>query len=282
MNRLTAVFRGCRVGLHLIYGALLALPYPHLERQRQRRMLGKWSRELLDILNIRVGVGGHRRPRAATGCLLVANHVSWLDIFVLNAVQPAHFIAKAEVRGWPFIGWLCERSGTIFVERALRRDAAKVNQKAAALLREGECVGLFPEGTTTDGNEVRHFHSALLQPAIAAEVMLCPVALRYLDAGGKPAAAAAYAGDTTLAQSLWRILCCRQLDASVTFTPALAPSGGNRRELARAAQEAIAHSLQLAPPEREPQDPGAVAVPLLSAQSAYVLLLDPVINHLPR
>lgn len=282
-GHLIAAFRGSRVALHLLYGALLALPYPYLERQKQRRMLGNWSRELLTILGIRVRIGGHPRPRAAIGCLLVANHISWLDIFVLNAIQPAHFIAKAEVRGWPFIGWLCQRSGTLFVERTVRRNAAQVNHAAAVLLREGACVGLFPEGTTTDGSEVRHFHSALLQPAIEAGVMLCPVALRYLDAGGKPAAAAAYAGDTTLAQSLWRILRCRRLDASVTFTPALSPSGGNRRMLARAAQEAIAHSLQISQPEREPQpETGAVAIPLLSAQSAYVLLLDPVINQLPR
>lgn len=280
-----AAFRGCRVALHLIYGALLALYYPRLERARQQRMLKRWSRELLTILNIRTRAGGRQRPRAAIGCLLVANHVSWLDIFVLNAIQPAHFIAKAEVRGWPLIGWLCERSGTLFVERAMRRDAAQVNRQAAALLREGECVGLFPEGTTTDGSGVGHFHSALTQPAIDADVMLCPVALRYLDTGGKHSTVPAYTGDTTLAQSIWRILRCRRLDVSVTFTPALAASSGNRRMLARSAQEAIAHSLQAVPaaPEPQPAQPQpAITIPLLSTQSAYVLLLDPVINQLPK
>jgi 1-acyl-sn-glycerol-3-phosphate acyltransferase len=291
---LIPAFRGVRVALHLLYGALLAIPYPHLERPKQQRMLRKWSRELLAILNIHLRIGGHQRPRAAIGCLLVSNHVSWLDIFVLNAIQPTHFIAKAEVRNWPLIGWLCERSGTLFVERALRRDAAKVNMRAAALLREGECVGLFPEGTTTDGSHLGHFHSALMQSSIDANVMLCPVALRYLDAEGNPSLAAAYAGETTLGQSLWRILRCRRLDASATFTPALPASGSNRRALARAAQEAIALSLRLPPPEPEPPsspepaepassaEPKLASVPLLSAQSAYVLLLDPVINQLPR
>lgn len=285
-RHLTAAFRGGRLVLHLLYGALLALPYPHLGRERQKRMLRKWSRELLSVLNIRVKTGGHQRPRAAIGCLMVANHVSWLDIFVLNAVEPAHFIAKAEVRNWPLIGWLCERSGTIFIERTMRRNAAEIGQKAAALLRQGACVGLFPEGAATEGGAVAHFHSALLQPAIDADAMLRPIALRYLDHEGKPATAAAYAGDTTLLQSLSRILCCRRVDVSVTFTPALAASGGNRRMLARAAQEAIAHNLQIALPEledeREPQLPPEAAIPLLSSQSAYVLLLDPTLNQLPR
>ncbi|BBI99022.1 1-acyl-sn-glycerol-3-phosphate acyltransferase [Ferrigenium kumadai] len=274
-----AVIRGCRVALHLIYGALLALCYPHLDRARQLRMLRKWSKQLLGILNIRIGADCHLQP---SGCLMVANHVSWLDIFVLNTIQPAHFIAKAEVRGWPLIGWLCKRSGTIFVERTLRRDAAKVNQSAATLLRQGACVGLFPEGTTTDGSRVGHFHSALVQSAIDAEVMLCPVALRYLDAEGKPATAAAFTGDTSLALSLLRVLCCRQINVSVAFPPALPAANGNRRMLARMAQESIAHSLQTSPPRLQPEPVPSAAIPLLSTQSAYVLLLDPVINQLAR
>ncbi len=282
---LIAAIRGCRVALHLIYGALLALYYPRLDHAGQRRMLKKWSGQLLSILNIRIGTDyHHQQPRAAGGCMMVANHVSWLDIFVLNAVQPAHFIAKAEVRNWPFIGWLCERSGTIFVDRALRRDAAQVNRKSAALLREGECVGIFPEGTTTDGSEVGHFHSALLQAAIDANVALCPVALRYLDAEGKPSTVPAYTGDTTLLQSLSRILRCRRLEVSLAFSPALPASGANRRMLAWMAQEAIARSLETDPSEQEsqPEPPPSAAIPLFSTQSAYVLLLAPVISHLPR
>jgi 1-acyl-sn-glycerol-3-phosphate acyltransferase len=277
-----AAVRGCRVALHLIYGALQALCYPHLDRARQQRLLKKWSGQLLTILNIRVEIGGHQQPHAPDGCLMVSNHVSWLDIFVLNAIQPAHFIAKAEVRGWPLIGWLCARSGTIFVKRTLRRDAQQVNQQAAVLLRQGACVGLFPEGTTSDGSQVGHFHPALMQSAIDAETTLCPVALRYLDIEGRRATAAAFTGDTTLALSLWRILCCRQLNVSVAFTPPLPAATSNRRMLARMAHEAIVHSLHTEPSPFQPEAKPSATHPLFSTQSAYVLLLAPVINQLTR
>lgn len=268
-----AAVRGCRIAIHLLYGAFQALHYPRLDRTRQQRMLKAWSRELLSILNIRIRISGHQRPGAAVGCMMVANHVSWLDIFALNAIQPAHFIAKAEVRAWPLIGWLCERSGTIFVDRAMRRDTAEVNRRATSLLRRGECIGLFPEGTTTDGSRVGHFHPALMQPMIDADVMLCPVALRYLDADGKPSTVPAFTGDITLARSVWRILRCRRLEVSVEFTPALAASGSNRRILARTAQEAIRNSLQIVPwgpaePRLRPEPGPAAAIPPLSTQTA--------------
>ena len=114
---LIGVFRGCRLALHFLCGMLLAIFYPHLSHNRQRRIMKKWSRQLLDILNIGIRTEGQRLVRGESGCLVVANHVSWLDIFVLNAVYPSRFIAKAEVRNWPFIGWLCKRSGSIFIER---------------------------------------------------------------------------------------------------------------------------------------------------------------------
>lgn len=249
LDSLIALFRGGRVVLHLLYGMLLALPYPHLVRERRQRLLQNWSRELLSILNIRIRLGGHRRPRAAIGGMLVSNHVSWLDIFVLNAIQPAHFIAKSEVRVWPVIGWLCVRSGTIFVSRERPRDAIRANREAAALLREGACVGLFPEGTTTDGSQVGHFHPALMQAAFEADVMLCPLALRYLDANGQASPHAAFTGDTSLLQSLWRILCCRRLDVSVVFAPALPASGHDRRSVAGATQRAVADALRCSTPQ---------------------------------
>jgi 1-acyl-sn-glycerol-3-phosphate acyltransferase len=98
-------------------GMLLAIIYPHLSRTRQRRILKSWSRQLLTILNIGIQIEGKQPTRIEGGHLMVANHVSWLDIFVLNAIHPAQFIAKSEVRDWPIIGWLCRRSGTMFIPR---------------------------------------------------------------------------------------------------------------------------------------------------------------------
>jgi 1-acyl-sn-glycerol-3-phosphate acyltransferase len=270
-NMPVSLFRGGRLALHLFYGMLLAIFYPHLSRNRQRRILKVWSRQLLDILNIGIRTDGQLPAPGAGGCMIVANHVSWLDIFVLNAIYPSRFIAKADVRNWPLIGWLCKRGDTIFIERDLRRHAAPVNQHIGALLKQGDCVGLFPEGTTTDGKQVGHFHSALIQPAINAGAMLYPVALRYQDDTGRPGDAAAFIGDTTLVQSIWRILRCRHLDASLAFTPGLPAANANRRMLARTAQETVAQALQ--------QALGQPAIHVISqaprlAQSAPDLLPD--------
>ncbi len=274
-----SLFRGICLTLHLCYAALLAIFYPHMNQTKRRRILKSWSRQLLGILNIGIRTEGEMSVRREGGFLVVANHISWLDIFALNSIYPSRFIAKAEVRDWPLIGWLCERGNTIFIERALRQDAASINRRASLLLEQGVCIGLFPEGTTTDGTQVGHFHSALIQPAIDAGAMLCPIALRYQGESGKQSDAAAFTGDMTLPQSIWRILRSPRFDALLVFTPALATAGENRRTLARAAQEAISQALQCMAATRENQTREAgcdIPQTLLSAQSAYAPLLLPL------
>ncbi len=280
-----AMFRGLRIVLHLFSGMVLAIVYPYLNQTRQQRIVKTWSRQLLGIFNIGIQIEGQQPARGEGGCLIVSNHVSWLDIFVLNAIHPAQFIAKSEVRNWPVIGWLSRRSGTIFVERAMRQNASLINRNVGNLLKHGACVGLFPEGTTTDGKQVGHFHSALIQPAIDAAVRLCPIALRYHDGEGKPSSAAAFIGDTTLVHSIWKILRCANLHALVVFTPTLPAASENRRMLARAAQAAIAQELQNICSARQTiTQPAIPAVPqtILSSQSAYALLVDPLLHHLPK
>ncbi|MEO8332523.1 MAG: lysophospholipid acyltransferase family protein [Gallionella sp.] len=284
-NILISVFRGCRLALHLLYGMLLAMSYPHLNQKGQRRILKVWSRQLLIILNIGIQIEGHQPARGEGGCLMVANHVSWLDIFVLNAIHPSRFIAKSEVGNWPVIGWLSRRSGTIFIERAMRQNASLINQRVSLLLGQGACIAFFPEGTTTDGQQVGHFHSALIQPAIDAKARLCPVALRYQDEHGELSNSAAFTGDTTLVRSIWRILRCNHHNALIAFTPALMTSNENRRVLARAAQQAIAQELlNIAPIRQNPEPWTSFVLPQmgLSTQSAYVLLLDPILINPPK
>lgn len=284
-SMLASMFRCGRLFLHLFYGMLLAVIYPYLNPARQRRILKAWSKQLLGILNIGIQIEGQQPARGEGGCLLVANHVSWLDIFVLNAIHPAHFIAKSEVRNWPVIGWLCQRSGTLFVERAMRQNAATINQRITQRLKQGAFIGFFPEGTTTDGKQVGHFHSALIQSAIDAKVALRPIALRYQNNTGGLEVTAAFIGDMTLAQSIWKILRCPYLNALVMFTPALTHGNTNRRMLARSAQQAIAQALQtIAPTLRAvaQQTPPAFSQTMLSPQSSYALLVDPQLNHPPK
>jgi 1-acyl-sn-glycerol-3-phosphate acyltransferase len=282
---LVSVFRGGRLVLHLAYGMALAIFYPYLDQAGQRRIMKSWSRQLLDILNIGIQIDGPQMARGESGSLLVSNHISWLDIFVLNAIHPSQFIAKSEVRDWPLIGWLSRRSGAIFIERALRQNASAINTRVSLLLKQGRCIGLFPEGTTTDGERVGHFHSALFQPAIDAGIKTCPIALCYQTSEGCPSSAAAFTGDTTLVQSIWRILRAPHLIALVVFTPAIPAAIGNRRMLARAAQTAIAQEIQFfraarhAAVQQTYQD---FPQTLLSPRSAYALLVDPVLHQLPK
>lgn len=273
------IFRGIRLALHLLYGVLLAVIYPHLSHTRQCRTLKTWSRQLLNILNVGIQIEGPQPAHGESGCLIVANHVSWLDIFALNAIHPARFIAKTEVRSWPIIGWLCDRSGTIFIERAMRQDASMINQQVSVLLKQGVCIGLFPEGTTTDGKQVGHFHSSLIQPAIDTGIKLCPIALHYQSNNSTPENPAAFIGEMALAQSIWKILRCPHLNALLAFTPVLQPTNKNRRELARAAQQAIDQALQAI--ARQPATPNAALISpcaMLSSRSSYALLIDPLLN----
>ena len=281
-NILVSVLRGSRLAVHFFYGMLLAIIYPYLNQTGQRRTMKIWSRKLLGIFNIGLQIEGPQPGRGEGGCLIVANHISWLDIFVLNAIHPMRFIAKSEVRTWPFIGWLCQRSGTIFIDRAVRpksihQNSSMVNQHLSRLLKQGACIGLFPEGTTTDGKQVGHFHSALIQPAIETETRLCPIALRYQDQDGEMEIAAAFVGDMTLAQSIWKILRCPHLNVLVVFTPALLTANANRRVLARTAQAAITQGLQTIGITRQTvvhHQARPFPQIILSSQSAYALLVD--------
>lgn len=200
-------------------------------------MLQRWSRRLLRILGIRLQTAG---APIEPGCMLVANHISWVDIFVINALAPSSFVSKAEVRDWPVIGWLAAKNGTIFLRRGSRGHAKIINEETAALLDAGRNVAIFPEGTTTDGSHVLTFHAALLQPAIAAGHAVQPVALSYHAADGSYSRAAAYDGDLSLGQCIANIVAEREIVARVQVAPPMPTGDGtDRRTLARQAREAI-------------------------------------------
>ncbi len=233
--------RLARAGLHLGCGlAAAALVYPLVGRPTRLRMKRRWSRQLLGMLGVRLQAEAASLPSPA---LLVANHVSWLDIHVINTLAPAAFVCKAEVREWPFIGWLCERTETVFMPRDSRSAAKQTSEIVALRLRQGWRVAVFPEGTTSDGGEVLPFHGALLQGAIDADCHVQPLALRYVGEDGQPSAAPAYCGDTTLLQSLCRVASMPRLEARLDVLPPLDGRGAERRKLAAAAEAAIRHAL---------------------------------------
>ncbi len=227
-----------RVAWHLLGGAAtILLAFPLLDPQRRAARVGRWSRRLLEILAVRISIGG---APLQPGCLIVANHISWLDVYVINAVQPAAFVAKAEVAAWPLIGWMAARAGTIFLRRGSRGHAKIINAEIARVLDGGGNVAVFPEGTTTDGSQLLHFHAALLQPAIVAGHAVQPVAIAYRDGRGRRSTVAAYVGDGSLWQSLRAIATAAELSVEVWVGAPLSGDIAHRRELAEAARNAIA------------------------------------------
>jgi len=235
-----AAFRLARVALHLLWGvAMVAAAFPLLPLGARLHLKARWSRQLLEVLGVRLNRAG--KPLA--GGLLVANHISWLDILAINAAAPTTFLSKDEVRHWPMIGWLATRVGTLFLERGSRSAAQRARERLIEELRRGCRVGVFPEGTTGYGDHVMPFHGALFQAAIDAGVHVAPVLLRYTDAAGKPTTAAAYVDDTSLWECLRSIVAASGMTAHVDFLPAIDTAGTDRRHLAHHCHQAIAHAL---------------------------------------
>lgn len=240
---LIACARGLHVVCHVLYGLLLVSLFPLLKTTAQHRIVKYWSRKLLDILHVGLETQGYYQTAMVQGRLLLANHVSWLDAVALNAVLPAYFVAKYEVGNWPLLGWIFHGIHTLFIKRDLKMDTLRINHQIAQLLAQGERVALFPQGTTTDGTQLGHFHSSLLPSAIEVEAAIGPVAIRYHDGMGKANFDAAFIGDMTLIQSLWKILCSPALHVTLMYLPTLSSTGKNRRMLAAEAQSIIYRAL---------------------------------------
>jgi 1-acyl-sn-glycerol-3-phosphate acyltransferase len=239
--------------LHLFWGtAAVACVFPLVRDGRRLWLKQRWSRQLLDILAIRLDA----QPADATpGSLIVANHISWLDIYALNAARPMAFVSKAEVRTWPLIGWLAAHTDTVFLRRGSRGHARIINAEIGSLLDSNKDVAIFPEGTTSEGTHLLNFHGALLQPAVDTGRPLQPIAISYHDASGQRSLAPAYAGETTMGESFAAILACRSLTVRLRPTPALDPQTRQRRELALAARHAIAFSLGIPLANNPPETP---------------------------
>ncbi|NBT77885.1 MAG: 1-acyl-sn-glycerol-3-phosphate acyltransferase [Betaproteobacteria bacterium] len=216
----------------------------------RRALIQTWARWTLRAAGIRVKSTG--KPWISAG-LVLPNHVSWLDILVIDSVAPCSFIAKAEIRSWPLVGLLCDRAGTLFIERGRRHAVHQVLETATEQLRAGGRVAVFAEGTTSDGTVVLPFHANLVEAAVRANCAVQPLALRYEDGSGQRSTAVDFVGATTFAQSLWRVLAepiTRVVMVPLApLTPHAAPdpaqSAGvrNRHGLARAAEVAVRQTL---------------------------------------
>jgi len=220
------------LGLHVLRGAwLIRRRLPALDETGRYVQIQAWAREFLAFLAIELEAPV--LPQQQGPVLLVANHISFIDIVVLLATSPCRLVSKADVHRWPLIGPMAAAMGTVFIERESRRDAMRVVHHMAQAFRQGAVLAVFPEGTTGDGRALLPFHGNLLQAAIATDTPVQPLALRYEDAStGDMSLAPAYVGDDSLLDTLWRTARTRHLRVCLTPGAAQLAQGRERRQWA--------------------------------------------------
>ncbi|MFN3630314.1 MAG: lysophospholipid acyltransferase family protein [Casimicrobiaceae bacterium] len=228
-----------RVSAKLVQGLYISQTiYRRADPAGRRALNRRWSSELLRIAGIDVRAIGfpEQTNRPVT---LVANHVSWADIFALNTVRACHFIAKRELRQWPIVGRLLENVGTVFIDRSDRRETHRLGSIIHDLMAASETVAVFPEGTTSRGDDVLKFHASLLEPVVAVGGEVWVVAIRYLDRHDRWTDAAAYIGEMTLIDSLRALARAGPVTAELRFLEAIDCRGLHRRAVAERAEALV-------------------------------------------
>lgn len=256
MRRLLGAWRLSRAVLHGLHGVVLVLGFfPRWPQPRREATIAWWAGKMLRVLGLQLQVQGVFKPGAK---LIVANHVSWIDIMAVHAVCPeARFVSKADVQAWPVVRHLVASARTLYIRRETRRDALHVMHQMAESLQAGDTVAVFPEGTTGVGPELLPFHANLLQAAVSTATPVQPVLLRYADRHGPFSAAARFVGDISLKRSLWLLACGEGLVAHVQVLPPQGTAHADRRRLA----ERLRDELQ----SRLPAGPARPAAPALAA-----------------
>lgn len=220
MSLLRFVWRAWWVSIWVLLGLLtLSLVFPWLSQKFRLAVKRCWARVLLRLCGVELSVSGH--PPEKGPVLWVANHVSWLDVFVLNHVRSTTFIAKHEIRHWPVLGWLVAGADTIFIERGVRHAVHRVGTAMENRFEAGQAVGLFPEGTTSTGFDVLPFYANLYEPARRMAVPIQPIALLYSHQGQR-SDFASFVGEESLMQNLWRVLGTTGVSIEMVFLPVMA------------------------------------------------------------
>lgn len=232
------------VGFFLIFCLIhVAVAYGRNNQSGQRRIVQVWAHRLLRILNVSTDYqASDGADRIAQG-LFVCNHISFLDIFVINSVLPTPFVAKSNIAAWPLIGWLVARTGTEFIQRGSKTAAHQTHQRITARLAAGERFTIFPEGTTSSGAQVLPFHAALFQSAIDAAAPLHCLALSYHDKQGNRSDAPAFLGEMSLLRCMFQIASAGGLTARLSLLVADDHRAEDRRRMAHRAQHRIAHAI---------------------------------------
>ena len=278
MDRLLIGWRLLRGVIHLAHGWWQVRRYfPHLDDAARGDLVQRWANRLLALWGVSLQTTG---TRSQGPVLLVANHISWLDIMVMHAAGYARFVSKADVKRWPVLGQLITAGGTLYIERSSRRDAMRVVHDMAEALQAGQVLAVFPEGTTSDGQVVLPFHPNLLQAALATGTPVQVVALRYVDTRtGQRSGAPAYVGDDSMLDSVWRTLRAGgSLQAQVHYGEPQTAGERDRREWARDLHREVVQLLAAAQgaPASQPQSPDPLTRAAQTQQAHDATAAEPV------
>jgi 1-acyl-sn-glycerol-3-phosphate acyltransferase len=247
MNTLRACWKLTRVAIHILAGLItVSFVFPRLDPSGKHIKIMAWAQKMIGVLAIDFEVNG--APPQHGPLLLVANHVSWLDIVVLLASCPCRFVSKAEIGKWPLVGTLTHAAGTLFITRESKRDALRVVHQMAEALQPGSdaVLAIFPEGTTSNGLQVLPFHANLFQAAISANAPVQPLALRFEDAATRQISlAACYIDDDTFMGSIWRTLVAPRQRVVLTFGTPQHAEGRHRQAWAVDVRDEVAKLLAL-------------------------------------
>ncbi len=185
----------------VIFGILLAKLFGN--RDTNEFILVYWSRLLCFICGLKVYVHG-QKPESPV--LLVANHVSWLDIPIIHSLMLAGFVAKNEIKYWPILGWITMVGDTLFLKRGSAESRKGVINQIKKRLNDNRSVAVFPEGTVTDGSYLRTFHRQLIHAAIETQTPIQPVAIKFLNADGTRNDQVGFLNNEFFLTHVWRVL----------------------------------------------------------------------------
>ena len=226
-NGMRAAYRLTCAVLHLLRGYwIIKTRFTKISQNERADHVRQWSAQLVAILGLELRIIG----TPIQSGLFVANHISWLDNVAIHAAHFCRFVAKSDIKSWPIIGYLTDQSGMLFVERTSRKDSHRVVQIVAEQLRKGDCVAVFPEGTTGEGRELLPFHANMIQSAIDADSNVQPIAIQFTNtASGEQSFAPCFVGEDTLFQSVWRTLNAKSITVTLQFgTPQTVQSRDRR------------------------------------------------------
>lgn len=233
------IWRGSRFALTLCYDAWrywrdVRGVAPERERTARATWLHQCCQRTLRIMNVHVTVRGAR----PAGGLIVANHLTYLDIVSLSAALPCIFVSKVEVADWPLFGAFARRSGTLFLNRARRGAVGEVAEQMRAVLQTGMPLVFFPEGTSTHGDTVLPFKTSLFEPVAELDCTVTAAALSYESAEGNVRDDIHWWGTTPLAPHLLNVFVNPRIDVTIVFGEPRARSG-DRKEIARELHEEV-------------------------------------------